>query len=161
MPTSKKPSHTIVWNRGKIDRNGLYRAGVVTLNFQDKGTDGKPAPLLVPLFPGLHRVEAKHYERAEAEAKGSKGPSRIGKMMKSGRLRAVKLEDMSHEEGREALDQTMSKAMLNDIAEGKHGAPAWMAEHAQELKRTWGKKDQGQVRKITKHFASFSRERRA
>jgi hypothetical protein len=133
-----KPTHVLVWNRGGPHEVLGYRNGVVTLNQQDAATDGRPHPVLTPLRPGLDLSPTERWERAEREAKAGGPRHQLSKMLKSGRLSVVDLHKMPE-------------------ADGSLSAPEAVQAHAVEVKRTWGRKDQSRTRKITAHFASFSR----
>ena len=164
MPASKKspnqPTHVLVWNRGRTDGNGTYRAGVVHINYQEaRGREGRVAPVIHPVRPGLDLIERVAFERQLEDAKRV-GPKHMWSKMTSGskpRISVVDLETMPHDEACEAIDQTMSKGVLIRIAEGKIAAPAKVREHAVNVRATWGRQDISQVRKITSHFASFAR----
>lgn len=153
---SQSSKTVIVWNRGRMNNYGVYTAGVWTLNYQVKHKDGRPSAVIQPIMPGLDEIPRTHWEIATEEAKGCEQHA-LKDALKSGRLSEVDLSAISVEDGRQALDQTASKALLTAVANGKTNARAELVEHAAELIRNWHAPDQGEVRKVTRHFASFAR----
>lgn len=157
MPTTpKKSEDVLVWNRGRVDGNGHYRAGNWILNYQVKMSDGKASPVIHPITTGLALVPRVHWERAleDAGRVGSGHPLTIA--IESGRLVPdVNLAKLAA--AREAIDQTASKTVIDKVASGQLGATPELAEYAADVKAKWHTRDISFVRQVTRHFASFDR----
>lgn len=161
MPTAPKSKNStpdvIVWNRGRTDGNGIYRVGVITLNYQTPDGAGRATPVIHPIRPGLDAIPRAHWERAMADAKAVGPKHMLSKAVASGRLSVVDLTKMTAQDVTDAIDQTASKRMLKGIAEGRIQATERAMAHAVQVIETWGRKDISRIRKITSHFGSFSR----
>lgn len=162
MPAQPKSqsSTVILWNKGRSDSNGIYRAGTITLYHTVKASDDTPTPVLNTVFPGLCEAPRDAWEIALKSAKAiAAGPQKhhdITDRLDKGRLAVIKsIDAMSDDDAQAALEQTTSKRMLLAVAQGKHGSTH--QEKAVKILSNWGSETMSKPRMITEHFASYQR----
>jgi hypothetical protein len=159
QPKSKKATSpdVLVWNRSWLDSNARFHARNVILNYQAKGDDDRPTAVIHPVTPGLARVPRRHIERALADAKAVGADHQLSTLVAAGRLVLdVDLESMPERDALEAVEQTASKGILEDIMAGKLPASEAVVERVTEIRRTWGGKNPPSM-KMTQYLSDYAR----
>ena len=153
-----KTGTVLVYNRVKVDGNGMTRAGNVIINYTEKHREGADcAPVIYPITVGLSEVPREHWDRACEEARGAGEHHVFRKFLGSKRLQALdSLDDLgSREEVEWALKHTASKSFLKKVENGVCGSK-WI-ETVADIRKSWGSESVPKSARVVQHFASFAR----